>query len=108
MFKAHISTIIDWKRPYEATGDVKTKVHRPVNKKIIFEKLIGYVEAHPDAYLKEITKSLIVSHSVEAAAKPQVTRKKRARSIQRASPKQVEAYLEKNQRYSQRKARIYR
>jgi len=34
----NISTIIAWKRRYEATGDVKTKIRRPVNKKIIPEK----------------------------------------------------------------------
>ncbi len=76
MFKVNISTIIGWKRRYEATGDVKIKVRHPVNKKIIPEKHAlfdnieqGYefsiaqiaqfrtshfVEAHPDAYLKDI------------------------------------------------------
>ena len=29
------------------------KICRPVNKKIILEKHIEYVEAHPDAYLNE-------------------------------------------------------
>ena len=38
MFKGNISTLIDWKRRYEATGDVKSKFRRPVNKKIIPEK----------------------------------------------------------------------
>ena len=38
MFKLNISTLIDWKRRYEATGDVKPKVRRPLNKKIIPEK----------------------------------------------------------------------
>ena len=38
VFKVNISTIIAWKRRYEATGDVKIKVHCPVNKKIIPEK----------------------------------------------------------------------
>ena len=47
VFKVNISTIIAWKRRYEATGDVKIKVRRPVNKKIIPEKLIKYVEEHP-------------------------------------------------------------
>ena len=54
VFKVNISTIIDWKKQYEATGDVKTNVRRPVNKKIIPEKLIEYVQAPPDARLKEI------------------------------------------------------
>ena len=38
VFKVNISTIIDWKKRYEETGDVKTKVHRLVNKRIIPEK----------------------------------------------------------------------
>ena len=38
IFKVNISTIIAWKRRYEATGDVKIKVRCPVNKKIIPEK----------------------------------------------------------------------
>ena len=37
VFKINISTIIAWKRRYEATGDVKMKVRCPVNKKIISE-----------------------------------------------------------------------
>lgn len=36
--KVNITTIIDWKKRYEETGDVKTKVHRLVNKRIIPEK----------------------------------------------------------------------
>ena len=38
VFKLNSSTIIAWKRRYEATGDVKIKVRCPVNKKIIPEK----------------------------------------------------------------------
>ena len=38
VFKVNISTIIAWKRRYEATGDIKIKVRCPVNKKIIPEK----------------------------------------------------------------------
>ena len=37
VFKINISTIIAWKRRYEATGDVKIKLRCPVNKKIIPE-----------------------------------------------------------------------
>ncbi len=38
MFKVNISTIIDWKKQYEATGDIKTKVLCLVNKRIVPEK----------------------------------------------------------------------
>ena len=55
VFKVNIGTLIGWRKRYRATGDVKMKILCPVNKKIIPEKLIEYVEAHPDAYLKEIS-----------------------------------------------------
>ena len=35
--KVNIGTFIGWKKRYEATGDVKTKIDLPVNKKIIPE-----------------------------------------------------------------------
>ena len=54
VFKVNIGTLIGWRKRYRATGDVKMKIRCSVNKKIIPEKLIEYVEAHPDAYLKEI------------------------------------------------------
>ncbi len=38
VFKINISTIIAWKRRYEATGNLKTQIRCPVNKKIIPEK----------------------------------------------------------------------
>ena len=37
VFKVNISTIIDWKKRYEETGDVKTKLRCAINKKIIPE-----------------------------------------------------------------------
>ena len=79
VFKVNISTIIAWKRRYEATGDVKIKVRRPVNKKIIPEKLIKYVEEHPDAYLKEIAEvfGCHPSSVLKRLRKLGITRKKR-------------------------------
>ena len=79
VFKVNISTIIAWKRRYEATGDVKIKVRCPVNKKIIPEELIEYVEAHPDAYLKEIAEVIGCHPSsvLKRLRKLGITRKKR-------------------------------
>ena len=54
VFKVYIRTVIAWRKRYRTTGSVERKVRRPVNKKIIPEKLIEYVQEHPDAYLKEI------------------------------------------------------
>ena len=36
--KVNIGTLIGWRKRYRATGDVKTKVRCPVNKKIILGK----------------------------------------------------------------------
>ena len=38
VFKINIGTLIGWRKRYRATGDVKIKIRRPVNKKIIPEK----------------------------------------------------------------------
>ena len=38
VFKVNIDTLIGWKKRYRATGDMKMKICRPVNKKIISEK----------------------------------------------------------------------
>ena len=54
VFKVNIGTLIGWRKRYRATGDVKMKIRCPVNKKIIPEKLIKYIEEHPDAYPKEV------------------------------------------------------
>ena len=96
VFKINISTIIAWKRRYEATGDVKIKVRCPVNKKIIPEELIEYVEAHPDAYLKEIAE-VFGCHpsSVLKRLRMLWLREKKSTFYKEQAPKQVEAYLEK-------------
>ena len=96
VFKVNISTIIAWKRRYEATGDVKIKVRCPVNKKIIPEELIEYVEAHPDAYLKEIAEILGCHSSsvLKRLRKFGIIRKKEY-AVQKQAPKQVGAYLGK-------------
>ena len=88
VFKVNISTIIAWKRRYEATGDVKTKVRCPVNKKIIPEKLIKYVEEHPDAYLKEIAEvfGCHPSSVLKRLRKLGITRKKRAHFTKNKTP----------------------
>ena len=93
VFKVNISTIIAWKRRYEATGDVKIKVRCPINKKIIPEKLIKYVEEHPDAYLKEIAE-VFGCHpsSVLKRCESLGFAKKKSTFYKEQAPKQVEAY----------------
>jgi len=88
VFKINISTIIAWKRRYETTGDVKIKVRCPVNKKIIPENLIKYVEEHPDAYLKEIAEvfGCHPSSVLKRLRKLGITRKKRVPFTKNKSP----------------------
>ena len=109
VFKVHVCSIIDWRKRYKATGDVKPKLLRPVNKKIVPEKLIAYVEAHPDAYLKEIVKEFGCHSSsvLTVLRKLGITRKKE-HFLQRAVPRESRSVFGKNQRRSQRPARIYR
>ena len=38
VFKVNIATLIGWRKRYRATEDVKMKIRRPINKKIIPEK----------------------------------------------------------------------
>ena len=96
VFKVNISTIIAWKRRYKATGDVKIKVRRPVNEKIIPEKLIKYIEEHPDAYLKEIAEVFgRHSSSVLKRLRKFRLREKKSTFYKEQYLKQVEAYLEK-------------
>ena len=90
VFKVNISTIIAWKRRYEATGDVKIKIRCPVNKKIIPEKLIKYVEEHPDAYLKE-TSEVFGFHpsSVLKRLRKLRLREKKEHVLQSSSPQKT-------------------
>ena len=72
------------------------KIRCPVNKKIIPEELIEYVEAHPDAYLKEIAEvfGCHPSSVLKRLRKLGITQKK-STFYKEQAPKQVEAYLEK-------------
>ncbi len=47
VFRVHIGTVTAWRERYRQIGNVERKVRRPINKKIILEKLIEYVEAPP-------------------------------------------------------------
>ena len=96
VFKVNIGTLIGWRKRYRATGDVKIKVRRPVNKKIIPEELIKYIEAHPDAYLKEIAEVFGCHPSLVLKRLRKLRlREKMSTFYKEQAPKQVEAYLEK-------------
>ena len=82
VFKVNIGTLIGWRKRYRATGDVKMKIRRPVNKKIIPEEIIKYVQEHPDVYLKEI-EEVFGCHSSSVLHR---ARKKRLRFTQNKPP----------------------
>ena len=131
VFKVNIGTLIGWRKRYRATGDVKMKIRCPVNKKIIPEKhdlfdnieqgyefsiaqiaqfrTSHFVEEHPDAYLKEIAE-VFGWHpaSVLKRLRKLRLREKKEYLLQRTRPETSRGVFRKNQRYSQRKARIYR
>ena len=84
----NISTIIAWRKCCRATGDVKMRICRSVNKKIIPEKLIKYVDEHPDAYLKEIAEvfGCHPSSVLKRLRKLGITRKKRVPFTKNKTP----------------------
>ena len=88
VFKVNIGTLIGWRKRYRATGDVKMKIRCPVNKKIIPEKLIKYVQEHPDAYLKEIAEvfGCHPSSVLKRLRKLGITRKKRVHFTKNKTP----------------------
>ena len=109
---------------------MKIKIRRPVNKKIIHGKhalfdnieqgdefsiaqiarlrTSHFVEEHPDAKIKEIAK-ILGCHSSSVLKRLRKLRlaKKRVHFTKK-SPQTSRGIFRKNQRHSQRKARIYR
>ena len=87
------------------TGSVERKVQRPINKKIIPEKLAEYVEAHPDAYLKEIAEvfGCYPSSVLKRLRKLDITRKKNI-FYKEHNLEKTAAYLEKVKDVPPRKA----
>lgn len=82
-FKVSISTIRKWEKQLEEEGNLEKKpLHRSF-KKIDPEKLMAYIEEHPDAYQKEIAEefgcSAVAIHL--AMKRLKITRKKRQQSI---------------------------
>jgi len=83
VFKVSQNTIATWKKLQKETGSLKKRALNRGFKKIDPEKLESYVEAHPDAYIREIAKEFGCANSaIEKALKRQkITRKKRSRDI---------------------------
>ena len=90
-FKVSGSTIQEWEKQLEETGDMGKKgLHRGF-RKIDPEKLKAYVAEHPDAYQSEMAEAFGCSESGirDALKRHKITREKRQRAIKsRISKKQ--------------------
>ena len=83
-FKISLTAISSWREKYKETGEVTdAPPRRNAFKKLNPEKLKAYVEAHPDAYLKEIGVAFGCSDVAvhQAFKRLGITRKKRANGI---------------------------
>jgi transposase len=79
VFKISTTTVKDWTKKYDDTGEIKDKPLKRTFKKIDPVKLESYMEEHPDAYLLEIAKAFSCSDAavVKALKRLGITRKKR-------------------------------
>jgi transposase len=79
VFKISTYTIWKWKNTLLQTGCLDTRKRNRPAKKLPGEKLIAYVDRHPDAYLSEIAEHFgCTGEAVHKALKRlNITRKKR-------------------------------
>ena len=87
-FKVSISTIRKWEKQYESEEGFTVKPRKRSFKKIDPQKLLEYVEQHPDAYLKEIAEVFVCNESAirQAFQRLGITRKKRAGVTKNKTP----------------------
>ncbi len=78
VFKVSPSTLQEWKSQLNETGTLEPKKRKQTWRKIEPKKLQKYVEANPDAYLREIAAEFNCTiHAVETALKRlKISRKK--------------------------------
>ncbi len=83
VFKVSITTIRNWEKRLDEEGTLANKPLKRPFKKIDPEKLSTYIQAHPDAYIREIaTEFECCETAVRKALKRQnITRKKRRNAI---------------------------
>jgi transposase len=89
LFQIGIATIQRWASMKKAKGHVEPLRRKYAYKKIDDQKLIQYVEAHPDHFLSEIAKhfGLTLQAIFYALQRLNITRKKRPRSIKKGMKK---------------------
>ena len=90
VFKIGTTTLKQWIKKYEETGEIKNKPLNRPHKKIDPVALEAYVEKYPDAYLEEIAKAFgCVESAIRKALKRQkITRKKRHSDSKNKTPTQ--------------------
>ena len=78
VFKVSTTTLQKWKSKLKESGTLESKKRVETWRKIEPEKLRQYIEANPDAYLREIAAEFECTvHAVEKAlARLKITRKK--------------------------------
>ena len=87
-FNISLSTVNKWHQQYKRTGKLEDKKPCRKAKKLESKTLIAYVEAHPDAYLKEIGEAFNCSDTAvrKALKRLGITRKKRQSAIKNKTP----------------------
>ena len=82
-FKVSISTIRSWQKQWEEEGNLENKPLHRSYKKVNPDKLVAYVEKHPDAYQKELAKEFDCSAMAICLAmkRLKITLKKRQQVI---------------------------
>jgi transposase len=88
IFGICFSTINDWLRQYQETGSLENNYPPRRRRKLDPEKLIAYVEEHPDAYTYEIGEVFGCSDVavLKALKRLGITRKKRRNAIRNKTP----------------------
>ena len=89
VFGINLSTVNEWQKKYQETGDLKSKPLNRTFKKIDPEKLRKYISDHPDAYLKEIGDAFGCSDTAvqKALKRLGLTRKKKQNDTANKSQK---------------------
>ena len=89
IFKVSVTTIYNWENQLKKEGNLKKHPVKRSFRKIDPEKLKEYVQAKPDAYLREIAVIFDCSSTAirKSLKKLNITRKKRPLAIMNKMPK---------------------
>ena len=78
VFKVNPDTLQKWKKQYEETGNLESKSRRETWRKIDPDRLVTYLDEHPDSYLREVAEVFNCSDVaiLKAMRRLKITRKK--------------------------------